>query len=325
MPSRSLGHSLRGAEARCAGDRNVRIAAGRMQPTLATGRALEAPFSGKVRPMTITRRHILQAGAAGVSLAAMGRFQVSEADGAADTGAYGDAWPALDQFVEQYMRDMNSPGMTLVLADRDGVHRVVHLRIRRPRGAAAGRGRTRSSRSARSRSRSWRSRCSSCGTRASSTSTGPSSSTCRGCASSRDFAPITTHHLLTHTTGLPGAGDVFVSDPELRHLAAYAPGEHFHYNNAMYDILGILAWTARRSRAAGTPARADPAAARDGPQRACHHARHPRAPRQELRAVPRRPPVRRATDGCAKRPRSSRPGARVAWRRRRATWARTCG
>ena len=57
------------------------------------------------------------------------------------------------------------------------------------------------------------------------------------------FAPITTHHLLTHTTGLPGAGDVFQADPELRHLAAYAPGEHFHYNNAMYDVLGILAWT----------------------------------------------------------------------------------
>ncbi len=57
------------------------------------------------------------------------------------------------------------------------------------------------------------------------------------------FGPITVHHLLTHTTGLPGAGDVFQSDPELAHLAAYAPGEHFHYNNAMYDTLGILAWT----------------------------------------------------------------------------------
>ena len=67
--------------------------------------------------------------------------------------------------------------------------------------------------------------------------------TCHGCASSRSSRPITTHHLLTHTTGLPGAGDVFQSDPELRHLAAYAPGEHFHYNNAMYDVLGILAWT----------------------------------------------------------------------------------
>ena len=51
--------------------------------------------------MTITRRHILQAGAAGVSLVALGRFHVSEAGEAAGAGAYADAWPVLDRFVEQ--------------------------------------------------------------------------------------------------------------------------------------------------------------------------------------------------------------------------------
>ena len=192
--------------------------------------------------MTITRRHILQAGAAGVSLVAMGRFQVSEAGGTAAAGAYADAWPVLDRFVEQYMRDMNSPGLALVLADRDGVQRVVHygfsdLEARQPAGEDTlfeiG-----------SISKSF---------------------VALALLQLRDegkldvdrpiveylpwlrvdskFAPITTHHLLTHTTGLPGAGDVFQADPELRHLAAYAPGEHFHYNNAMYDVLGILAWT----------------------------------------------------------------------------------
>jgi hypothetical protein len=30
----------------------------------------------------------------------------------------------LDRFVEQFMRDLNSPGLTLVLADREGVQRV---------------------------------------------------------------------------------------------------------------------------------------------------------------------------------------------------------
>jgi CubicO group peptidase (beta-lactamase class C family) len=57
------------------------------------------------------------------------------------------------------------------------------------------------------------------------------------------FAPITTHHLLTHTSGLPGAPEVFPSDPAHRHLAAYAPGEQFHYNNMAYSLLGYLAWT----------------------------------------------------------------------------------
>jgi D-alanyl-D-alanine carboxypeptidase len=192
--------------------------------------------------MTISRRHILQAGAAGASLIAMGRLRVSEAAEPAASGAYADAWPVLDRFVEQYLREMNAPGMALVLADRDGVQRVAHygfsnLESREPP------------------------------TQDTLFEIGSISKSFVALAllqlydegkldfnrplveylpwlrvESR-FAPITTHHLLTHTTGLPGAGDVFQADPELRHLAAYAPGEHFHYNNAMYDVLGILAWT----------------------------------------------------------------------------------
>lgn len=192
--------------------------------------------------MTISRRHILQAGAAGASLIAMGRLRVSEAAERAASAAYADAWPVLDRFVEQYLREMNAPGMALVLADRDGVQRVAHygfsnLESREPP------------------------------TEDTLFEIGSISKSFVALAllqlhdegkldfnrplveylpwlrvESR-FAPVTTHHLLTHTTGLPGAGDVFQADPELRHLAAYAPGEHFHYNNAMYDVLGILAWT----------------------------------------------------------------------------------
>jgi CubicO group peptidase (beta-lactamase class C family) len=192
--------------------------------------------------MTISRRLVLQAGAAGASLAAMGRWRVSEASGPPGDGTYADAWPALDRFVEQYMREMNAPGMALVLADRDGVQRVAHYGFsdfeskdppQEDTLFAVG-----------SISKSF---------------------VALALLQLRDegkldldrplveylpwlrvesrFAPVTTHHLLTHTTGLPGAGDVFQADPELRHLAAYAPGEHFHYNNAMYDVLGILAWT----------------------------------------------------------------------------------
>src|SRR5688572_33239261 len=76
---------------------------------LATGRGNNEPSCKRVRPMTMTRRHILQAGAAGASLVAMRRFQASEANEAAGAGGYADAWPVLDALVEQYMRDMNSP------------------------------------------------------------------------------------------------------------------------------------------------------------------------------------------------------------------------
>jgi D-alanyl-D-alanine carboxypeptidase len=192
--------------------------------------------------MTISRRLVLQAGAAGASLAAMGRWRVSEASGPPGNGTYADAWPALDRFVEQYMREMNAPGMALVLADRDGVQRVAHYGFSDFESKDPPQEDTLFEVGSISKS-----------------------FVALALLQLRDegkldldrplveylpwlrvesrFAPVTTHHLLTHTTGLPGAGDVFQADPELRHLAAYAPGEHFHYNNAMYDVLGILAWT----------------------------------------------------------------------------------
>ncbi len=56
-----------------------------------------------------------------------------------------------------------------------------------------------------------------------------------------EFGPITTHHLLTHTSGLPDYGEVFLSDPSARLVQGFKPGEHFHYCNAGFSILGLLA------------------------------------------------------------------------------------
>src|SRR5689334_17997947 len=50
------------------------------------------------------------------------------------------------------------------------------------------------------------------------------------------YAPITVHHLLTHTSGLPNP----LSLPSIPLWTAHAPGEHFHYCNAGYNILGLL-------------------------------------------------------------------------------------
>jgi D-alanyl-D-alanine carboxypeptidase len=55
------------------------------------------------------------------------------------------------------------------------------------------------------------------------------------------FGPITVHHLLTHTSGLPDASDLFLTAPEARHIQGFAPGEHFHYCNLGFVILGRLA------------------------------------------------------------------------------------
>ena len=69
------------------------------------------------------------------------------------------------------------------------------------------------------------------------------------------FAPVTAHHLLSHTAGLaaayaetPGSRyDAVLRDVE----AAYAPGAHFHYSNTGYKVLGfLLEAVCGRSRAA---------------------------------------------------------------------------
>lgn len=50
------------------------------------------------------------------------------------------------------------------------------------------------------------------------------------------YAPITPHHLLTHTSGLPNPLNL----PSIPLWTAHAPGEHFHYCNLGYDLLGLL-------------------------------------------------------------------------------------
>lgn len=192
--------------------------------------------------MKVSRRELLGAGALGASVVALGRFRVSEAQGAGSAGRYAEIHPAVDRFAEQFMRDMNSPGMTLVLADRDAVQRVVtygfgDLERRQPVEPQE------------------------------LFQIGSISKSFVALALLQlhdegkldlhrpifeylpwlrirsDFAPITAHHMLTHTSGVSGGWEVFPPDPDQGHLAAYPPGRHFHYNNMLYEVLGYLAWT----------------------------------------------------------------------------------
>jgi D-alanyl-D-alanine carboxypeptidase len=186
----------------------------------------------------MNRREFLGASAA-TAVSTSGAFYSIESLAQSDSGAYKAVHKPLDRFVEQYMHGMNAPGMTLVLADRDGVQRVVtygftdvetRVRVKPDELFEIG-----------SISKSFVSLC---------------------LLQMRDegkldvnkpvleylpwfriestYEPINVHHLLTHTSGLPGIPPVFLSDPAAKHRAAYAPGKLFHYNNMAFTLLGHL-------------------------------------------------------------------------------------
>jgi D-alanyl-D-alanine carboxypeptidase len=189
----------------------------------------------------MNRRDLLQSFAA-TSLAASSGLFVTEATAREEGGAMGEAYGLLDRYVEQFMREMNAPGMTLVLTDRNGTLRT----------ASYGYG----DREARAPVRPEQ-----------LFQIGSISKSFVGICllQLRDegkldlhrpvveylpwlriesaYAPVTAHHMLTHASGLPGAPEPFLTDPVARHRAAYAPGERFHYNNMAYSVLGHLAET----------------------------------------------------------------------------------
>ncbi|MBA3713428.1 MAG: beta-lactamase family protein [Pyrinomonadaceae bacterium] len=152
---------------------------------------------------------------------------------------YKPVFEPLDSFIRQYMQEMNSPGMTLVLANRDGIIRAATygfsdlergLNVNPEQLFHIG-----------SISKSF---------------------TAIAILQLREegkldfhksileylpwlkietqYAPINTHHLLTHSSGLPGNVSIFLSDPAAKHKTGFAPGEHFHYCNLGYHILGQL-------------------------------------------------------------------------------------
>ena len=56
-----------------------------------------------------------------------------------------------------------------------------------------------------------------------------------------EFGPVTAHHLLNHTSGLPDDSALFQPDSSARLVQGFAPGSHFHYCNPAFVILGLLA------------------------------------------------------------------------------------
>jgi len=188
----------------------------------------------------MNRREFLGAGVA-TGVAASRNFSALETF-AESSATYKSIYKPLDQFVEQYLHAMNAPGLTLVLADRDGVQRVVtygfsdfdqKIGVKPEHLFQIG-----------SISKSFLAIC-----LLQMRDEGkldlhkPITSYLPWFRIDSAFEPITVHHLLTHSSGLPGIPPVFLSDPSLKHRAAYAPGKLFHYNNTAFEALGHLLMT----------------------------------------------------------------------------------
>jgi CubicO group peptidase (beta-lactamase class C family) len=167
------------------------------------------------------------------------RFLVTEAlaqQGA--TGKYANAFRALDTFIERYMRQMNSPGMTLAISDKTGVVRVATYgfsdveskdRVRPEQLFQIG-----------SITKSF------------------AALVLLQLADEKKFDldrpvmeylpwlpiapewPFTAHHLLTHSAGLPGIGPLYLTDPAMKYEQGHEPGKAFHYCNTGFDIVGQL-------------------------------------------------------------------------------------
>jgi CubicO group peptidase (beta-lactamase class C family) len=146
---------------------------------------------------------------------------------------------SLDQFVENYMKAMNSPGLTLGTANRKGTVRVVSYGFSNP---------------------------------AMKQPVEPSQLFHIGSITKSfvalvllqlheegkldlhkpvlDYLPwlpivtsygqVSAHDLLTHTAGLPDALSLIPSDRATRYVQAWKPGERFYYSNLGFDILGNL-------------------------------------------------------------------------------------
>jgi CubicO group peptidase (beta-lactamase class C family) len=166
------------------------------------------------------------------------RFFVTEALAQGAPGKYANAFRALDMFIERYMREMNSPGMTLAISDKTGVVRVATYgfsdveskdRVRPEQLFQIG-----------SITKSF------------------AALVLLQLADEKKIDlerpvmeylpwlpiapkwPFTAHHLLTHSAGLPGIGPLYLTDPAMKYEQGHEPGKAFHYCNTGFDIVGQL-------------------------------------------------------------------------------------
>jgi CubicO group peptidase (beta-lactamase class C family) len=187
----------------------------------------------------ISRREFVRVSAQGAAVATAGSFFVTESVLGQAASSYQPVFAALDSFVERYLREMNAPGLTFVMADRSGVQRVAAYGFSDVDMKAAVN--TNQLFEIGSISKSFLAVCLlQLHDEGKLDLQRPITEYLPWFRIESAFAPITTHHLLTHSAGIEGNAPVFLTDPTAKHRAANPPGEYFHYCNTGYALMGHL-------------------------------------------------------------------------------------
>ena len=190
--------------------------------------------------LNLDRRAFLSLTAKSTAAFAAAPFFVTDASAqAVHGGTLTRSGTALDAFVEKYMRLMNAPGMTLALVSRTGPVRIATYGFADPE----------------SHERVQPNHLFQIGSVTKSfvaltllqlkdegklDLNRPVLEYLPWLPIRTDFGPVTTHTLLTHSSGLPNPLAIYPADPTYIHEQAYKPGEHFYYCNMGFAILGEL-------------------------------------------------------------------------------------
>ena len=197
----------------------------------------------------ITRRHLLGSGIkAGfgfalwneLSLGSVPAFAFTPAQARfADDARFQPAFARLDEFIAAHLRDIGAPGMTLALANRDGLVRASAYGFADTKAGAKVRPNTLFEVGSISKSfvalalMQMRDE-------GKFDTAKPITTYLPWLKIDSKYAPITGHHLLSHTSGLPDGVPLELIGPDQPLWTGFAPGERFAYSNVGYDLLGLV-------------------------------------------------------------------------------------
>ena len=195
----------------------------------------------------ITRRQLLGGGIkAGIGLAVWNELSLGQLSAFAATPAsatfaddkrFQPAFARLDEFIAAHLRDMGAPGMTLALATREGLLRASTYGFADTKAGAKVQPNTLFEIGSISKSFVALSLMQMREEDKFDPSK-PITDYLPWLKIDSKYAPITGHHLLSHTSGLPDGVPLELIGPDQPLWTGFAPGEHFAYSNVGYDLLG---------------------------------------------------------------------------------------